>query len=57
MIHSAPMGVAIGCTAGYFNLEGDLDLVPPELRRFWRGRIFGMSIGLVLLRIGEPRAI
>ncbi|CAI7591442.1 unnamed protein product [Penicillium glandicola] len=30
MMHSAPMGVAIGCTPGYFNLEGDLDRVPPE---------------------------
>lgn len=30
MMHSAPMGVAIGCTPGYFNLEGDLDRVLPE---------------------------
>jgi hypothetical protein len=30
MMHSAPMGVAIGCTPGYFNLEGELDRVPPE---------------------------
>lgn len=30
MMHSAPMGVAIGCTPGYFNLEGDLARVPVE---------------------------
>ncbi|KAJ5827284.1 hypothetical protein N7447_004047 [Penicillium robsamsonii] len=30
MMHSAPMGVAIGCTPGYFNLEGDLDRMPPQ---------------------------
>jgi cation diffusion facilitator CzcD-associated flavoprotein CzcO len=30
MMHSAPMGVAIGCTPGYFNLEGELARVPPE---------------------------
>ncbi|OQD67993.1 hypothetical protein PENPOL_c003G03538 [Penicillium polonicum] len=30
MMHSAPMGVAIGCTPGYFNLEGDLDRIPSE---------------------------
>lgn len=30
MMHSAPMGVAIGCTPGYFNLESDLDRTPPE---------------------------
>ncbi|CAG8936134.1 unnamed protein product [Penicillium salamii] len=30
MMHSPPMGVAIGCTPGYFNLEGDLDRKSPE---------------------------
>lgn len=29
-IRSAPMAVAIGCTPGYFNLEGELDRIPPE---------------------------
>lgn len=28
--HAAPMAVAVGCTPGYFNLEGELDKVPPE---------------------------
>ncbi|KAL4898664.1 FAD/NAD(P)-binding domain-containing protein [Aspergillus ambiguus] len=30
MLHSAPMGAGIGCTPGYFNLEGDLDRMLPE---------------------------
>lgn len=30
MVHSTPMGVAFGCTPGYFNLQGDLDRVPVE---------------------------
>ncbi|KAJ5718662.1 hypothetical protein N7488_004308 [Penicillium malachiteum] len=32
LMHAAPMGVVMGCTPGYFNLEGELDLVPPEYR-------------------------
>lgn len=30
MMHSAPMGVTVRSTPGYFNLEGDLGRAPPE---------------------------
>lgn len=32
MMNCAPMGVGIGCTPGYFNLEGDIDRATPEQR-------------------------
>lgn len=45
MMHSAPMGVAIGCTPGYFNLEGDLDRVPGERREVLaRSGLWGSGI-------------
>lgn len=43
--HSAPMGVAMGCTPGYFNLEGDLDRVPPEQQMVLaRSGLWGLGI-------------
>lgn len=30
MIRAAPMAAIVGCTPGYFNLEGGIDRVPPE---------------------------
>ncbi|PCH08911.1 Hypothetical protein PENO1_003980 [Penicillium occitanis (nom. inval.)] len=45
MMHSAPMGVANGCTPGYYNLEGDLDRVPGEYQKVLaRSGIWGWRI-------------
>ncbi|KAJ5715778.1 uncharacterized protein N7483_012959 [Penicillium malachiteum] len=45
LMHAAPMGVAMGCTPGYFNLEGDLDRVPPEYRMILaRSGLWGSGI-------------
>ncbi|RAO64848.1 uncharacterized protein BHQ10_000860 [Talaromyces amestolkiae] len=45
MMHSAPMGVAIGCTPGYFNLEGDLARVPVEQQEILaRSGLWGSGI-------------
>ncbi|KAJ5494346.1 hypothetical protein N7463_010433 [Penicillium fimorum] len=45
MMHSAPMGVAIGCTPGYFNLEGDLDCMSPQKQMVLaRSGIWGSGI-------------
>ncbi|KAJ5898036.1 hypothetical protein N7504_008324 [Penicillium tannophilum] len=47
MMHSAPMGVALGCTPGYFNLEGDLDRAfnePERQMALARSGIWGSGI-------------
>ncbi|KAJ5628463.1 hypothetical protein N7490_010691 [Penicillium lividum] len=45
MMHSAPMGAVMGCTPGYFNLEGELDRVPPEQQMVLaRSGIWGWGI-------------
>ncbi|KAJ5638842.1 hypothetical protein N7528_001232 [Penicillium herquei] len=45
MMHAAPMGVAMGCTPGYFNLEGELDRVPLEYRMILaRSGLWGYGI-------------
>lgn len=45
MMHSAPMGVAKGCTPGYYNLEGDLDRVLGEHQKVLaRSGIWGWGI-------------
>jgi cation diffusion facilitator CzcD-associated flavoprotein CzcO len=32
LMHSAPGAAIIGCTPGYFNVEGEIDRVPPEMQ-------------------------
>jgi cation diffusion facilitator CzcD-associated flavoprotein CzcO len=32
LMHSAPMAALIGCTPGYFNVEGAIDRAPPEMQ-------------------------
>jgi cation diffusion facilitator CzcD-associated flavoprotein CzcO len=32
LMHSAPMAALSGCTPGYFNVEGRIDRVPPEMQ-------------------------
>ncbi|KAJ5656212.1 hypothetical protein N7507_008162 [Penicillium longicatenatum] len=47
LMRSAPLSVAIGCTPGYFNLEGDLDRVLREPERqmvLARSSIWGSGI-------------
>lgn len=45
MMNCAPMGVAIGCTPGYFNLEGDLDRAPAAHRVIMaRSGLWGMGV-------------
>lgn len=45
MMHSATMGVANGCTPGYYNLEGDLECVPGKYQRVLaRSGIWGLGI-------------
>ncbi|PWY70290.1 FAD/NAD(P)-binding domain-containing protein [Aspergillus sclerotioniger CBS 115572] len=45
MMRSAPMGVVLGCTPGYLNLEGDLDRLSPEKQMVLaRSGIWGWGI-------------
>lgn len=59
MMHSAPLGVAIGCTPGYFNLEGDLARLLHEPERqmaLARSSIWGSGIEDWLKVIEDWRA-
>ncbi|KAJ6006028.1 hypothetical protein N7451_003972 [Penicillium sp. IBT 35674x] len=59
MMQSAPMGVALGCTPGYFNLEGDLDRALKEPERqmaLARSGIWGSGIEHWLQIIEDWRA-
>ncbi|KAF2634160.1 FAD/NAD(P)-binding domain-containing protein [Massarina eburnea CBS 473.64] len=44
-MHSLPMGAIIGCTPSYFNVEGGLDQVPPEMQMIMaRSGLWGSGI-------------
>jgi cation diffusion facilitator CzcD-associated flavoprotein CzcO len=45
MMHAAPMAVALGCTPAYWNLEGEIDRVPPEYQMIMaRSGVWGSGI-------------
>jgi hypothetical protein len=45
LMHSAPGAAIIGCTPGYFNVEGEIDRVPPEMQMVMaRSGVWGHGI-------------
>ncbi|KAL9111520.1 MAG: hypothetical protein Q9227_004007 [Pyrenula ochraceoflavens] len=45
LMRAAPMGAIMGCTPSYFNLEGELDRVPPEDQvKMMRSGLWGYGV-------------
>ncbi|PSN69315.1 flavin-binding monooxygenase-like family protein [Corynespora cassiicola Philippines] len=57
LMHSAPMAGIIGCTPGYFNVEGMLDRTPPEMQMVLaRSGLWGHGIEDFTRIVNEWRA-
>lgn len=57
LMRSAPMAAIMGCTPSYFNLEGDLDRVPPEEQmKMARSGLWGKGIEDFLENVEAWRA-
>jgi len=57
LMNAAPMAAIVGCTPSYFNLEGEIDRVPPEAQMIMaRSGLWGKGIEDFLVRIEAWRA-
>ncbi|KAH8694178.1 hypothetical protein BGW36DRAFT_301315 [Talaromyces proteolyticus] len=57
LMHAAPMALSFGCTPSYFNMEGDIDRAPVEMRmKMARSGLWGSGIEDFLKVIESWRA-